>query len=75
MGGNGQARGGRRLHPCNNEQRCQCPPGMCHRVCSGITHKVSFFVLTAFRIDQGFQRVQSGQLCFLGSSVHKKNRA
>jgi hypothetical protein len=40
MGGNGQARGGRRRHPCNDEQRRQCPPGMCHRVRSGITHKM-----------------------------------
>ena len=50
MGGNGQARGGRRLHPCNDEQRRQCPPGLCHRVRSGVTHKVSVFVLTKFRI-------------------------
>ena len=34
---------------------------------SGVTHKVSVFVLTKFRIHQGFQRVQSGQLRFLGS--------
>jgi hypothetical protein len=67
MGGNGQARGGRRLPPpCNDEQRRQCPPGLCHRVRSGITHKVSVIVLTKMRKHHGFQRVQSGQLRFLG---------
>ena len=66
MGGNGQTREGRRLHPCNDEQRRQCPPGLCHRVRSGITRKVSAFVLTKMRKHQGFQRVQSGQLRFLG---------
>ena len=60
MGGNGQARGGRRLHPCNDEQRRQCPPGLCHRVRSGITHKVSVFVLTKMRnirVSSGFKAV------------------
>ena len=69
MGSNGQARVGRRLHPCNDEQRRQCPSGLCHRVRGGITHKVRVFVLTMMRIHQGFQRVQSGQLRFLGSRV------
>ena len=69
MGGNGQARGGRRLHPCNDEQRRQCPPGLCHRVRSGVTQQVSVFVLTEFRMHQGFQRFQSGQLRFLGSCI------
>ncbi|PUE06246.1 hypothetical protein B9Z51_15615 [Limnohabitans sp. T6-5] len=52
MGGNGQARGGSRLPPCNDEQRRQCPPGPCHRVRSGISHKVSVFVVTAFRMHR-----------------------
>jgi hypothetical protein len=52
--------------PRNDEQRRQCPPGLCHRVRSGITHKVSVIVLTKMRKHQGFQRVQSGQLRFLG---------
>jgi len=68
MGGNGQARGGRRLPPCNDEQGRQCPPGLCHRVRSGVTQQVSVFVLTEFRMHRGFQRFQSGQLRFLGST-------
>jgi hypothetical protein len=59
------------LHPCNDEQRRQYPPGLCHRARSGVTDKVSVFVLKEFRMHKGFQRVQSGQLRFLGSDLSR----
>jgi hypothetical protein len=49
-------------------QRRQCLQGLCHWARSGVTYKLSVLVLTEFRIHKGFQRVQSGQLRFLGSS-------
>jgi hypothetical protein len=36
----GKARGGRRITPCNDEQRSQRIPQLCHRVRSGLTQKV-----------------------------------
>ncbi|PVE41157.1 hypothetical protein H663_018770 [Limnohabitans planktonicus II-D5] len=50
--------------PATTSNAASAPPGLCHRVRSGITHQVSVFVLTKFRIHQGFQRVKAVNCVF-----------
>ena len=66
MGRSGKARGGRRLHPCNDEQRRQSAPGQCHRARSGLTQGVMLFVCEKFSSHGACQRAHSGQLPNLG---------
>ena len=62
----GEARGGRRIAPCNDAQRSQRALQSCNRVRSGLTQKVSFDKGEKVIRDKTFSEELSGQLPDLG---------